>query len=60
MSIIGEIKNTPVLKPLYLIGRDIKMLGSMTESDKHYISKMYRKKFGYKPDLEHPKTFQEK
>ena len=32
----------------------------MTESDKHYISRIFKKRLGYKPNLDNPCTFQEK
>lgn len=60
MGLKNKIKTSPSLKLLYSLCRDIKMLGMMTESDKHYITRKYKRELGCKPDIEHPKTFQEK
>lgn len=60
MSIKKKIQNTSVLRPLYVLGRDIKMLGLMTESDRHYISRKFLRRLNYKPNLDHPVSFQEK
>lgn len=60
MDLKNQIKTLPSLKLLYSLCRDIKMLGMMTESDRHYITRKFEKLLGYKPNLENPKTFQEK
>lgn len=60
MSVTNKIKNISTLRPLYSLCRDIKMLGMMMESDRHYITRKFERKLHYKPNLEHPVTFQEK
>lgn len=60
MGLKNKIKTSPSLKRVYALCRDIKMLGMRTESDRHYITRKFQRMLGYKPDLDHPKTFQEK
>lgn len=60
MGLKNIIKTSPSLKQFYALCRDIKMLGMRTESDRHYITRKFQRMLGYKPNLDHPKTFQEK
>ena len=60
MSIKEIIKTTPQLKLVYALCRDIKMLGMMTESDSHYIKHRFENTLHYTPNLDYPKSFQEK
>lgn len=60
MSIIRTIRTNPALKWFHALCRDIKMLGLMTESDRHYITRKFIWRLNYKPNIDHPVTFQEK
>lgn len=60
MSLFGKIRTSPSLKFIHSICRDIKMLGMMTESDRHYIIRKYKRMMHKKPNLENPTLFQEK
>lgn len=60
MNIKGSIRTKPALTWFYALCRDIKMLGMMTESDRHYIMRKFKRKLHYNPNLDNPVTFQEK
>jgi hypothetical protein len=53
-AIIRRVKN-----PEFLL-LDFRSLGLIKMSDKKYLELHYKSKFGYLPDLENPKTFNEK
>lgn len=60
MSLFEKIRTSPGLKVIHSICRDIKMLGMMTESDRHYIVRKYNRMMHTKPNLKTPLLFQEK
>lgn len=60
MTIKDFIKTSALLRPVYALCRDVKMLGMMTESDDHYICRKFDRILHFRPNLNNPVTFQEK
>ena len=53
-AMLNMIRNPKLLKVAF------DKIGLINMPDKQYLELMYEAKFNYKPDLEHPKTFNEK